>query len=169
MSFTDWLIDIALVGIVLLQLRNRPLTARSLLLPVALVGWAATQYLHTVPTTGNSLLLVVLTTLLGLTLGTGAGVLTHVYRSESGRIFVRATAGAAVLWVVGCGFRMVFQLFATHGGGASIGRFSADHHLSLTVWAPAILLMALAEVLARTAVLAWRAGPAMWQKQRTAS
>lgn len=169
MSFTDWLIDIALVALVLLQLRDRRLTARALLLPVALVGWAAIRYLHTIPTAGNSLLLVGLTTLIGLMLGTGAGVLTRVYRAESGRTFARATAGAAVLWVVGCGFRMVFQLFATHGGGAAIGRFSADYHLAPAAWAPAILLMALAEVVARTAVLAWRAGPAMWQPHRTAS
>ncbi|GAA1697822.1 hypothetical protein [Streptomyces yatensis] len=157
MDINDWLIDIALVGIVLLQLRGRRLTAKALLLPVALVAWAATKYLHEIPTSGNDLVLIVATTLIGLALGAGAGMLTRVYHNDAGEVIARATAMAAVLWVVGCGFRMAFQLFATQGGDEAIGRFSTDYHLDPTAWAPAILLMALAEVIARTAIVAWRA------------
>ncbi|MFF0435436.1 hypothetical protein ACFYU9_24815 [Streptomyces sp. NPDC004327] len=156
MSTRDWLIDIALIGVVLLQLRGRQLTVPALLLPLGLVAWAATTYLHTFPTSGNDLVLIVGTTLIGLTLGAGAGVLTRVYRDDAGHVFARATAMAAVLWVVGCGFRMAFQLFATNGGGEAIGRFSAAHHLDAAAWAPAILLMAIAEVLARSSIVAWR-------------
>ncbi|MFE2715279.1 hypothetical protein ACFXKI_25680 [Streptomyces mirabilis] len=159
MSFTDWAIDLALIGLVVVQLRGRRLTTRMLLLPVVLVGWAGMQYLHDIPTAGNDLVLIVPAALVGLALGTGAGVLTTVHRDAEGDVIVRATITAAALWVLGVGFRLAFQLYATHGGGEAIGRFSVRHHIDITAWTPAILLMAFAEVLARTAFV-WRRGQA---------
>jgi len=156
MTFTDWAIDLALIGLVVLQLRGRRLTTRMLVLPLVLVGWVGAHYLHAVPTAGNDLLLIVPATLIGLALGVGAGVLTRVDRSPDGEVVVRATVAAAVLWVLGVGFRLAFQLYATHGGGESIGRFSIRHDIDVTAWVPAILLMAFAEVLARTAIVGWR-------------
>ncbi|MFF3379492.1 hypothetical protein ACFYXF_41870 [Streptomyces sp. NPDC002680] len=156
MTFTDWAIDLALIGLVVLQLRGRRLTTRMLVLPLVLVCWAGSQYLHAVPTAGNDLLLIVPATLIGLALGVGAGVLTRVDRTPDGEVIVRATVAAAVLWVLGVGFRLAFQLYATHGGGESIGRFSMRHDIDVAAWVPAILLMAFAEVLARTAIVGWR-------------
>lgn len=156
MKLADWVIDLALIALVLVQLRGRRLTFRSQLLPVALVVWAAAQYLRGIPTAGNDLLLIVPAALVGLGLGLSAGLLTLVYRNPTGEIIARATVIAAVLWILGVGFRLVFQLYATHGGGVEIGRFSAEHRIDLTAWTPAILLMALCEVLARTGVVAWR-------------
>ncbi|SEM34929.1 hypothetical protein [Streptacidiphilus jiangxiensis] len=157
MSLTDWLIDLALIGLVVLQLRGRRLTLRTLLLPVALVGWAGVQYLHAIPTGGGDLELIVPATLLGLALGVGAGVLSRVHRTAEGAVVVRATIAAAVLWVVGVGCRLAFQVYATHGGGPAIGRFSVEHHLDPGAWTAAILLMAFGEVIARTAIVGWRA------------
>ncbi|WP_416972697.1 hypothetical protein [Streptomyces sp. 4F14] len=157
MDFTDWAIDLALIGLVLLQLRGRRLTARTLLLPVGLVCWAGVKYLKDVPTTSHDLMLIVPAVAIGLALGTGAGATTKVYRDKDGDVFARATLIAAVLWVLGVGFRMAFQLYSTHGGGPTIARFSLDHHIDLTAWAPAVVLMAFAEVLARTGVV-WARG-----------
>jgi len=65
---------------------------------------------------------------------------------------------AGGLWIVGVGSRLAFELYATHGGGASIAHFSASHGItSVDAWGTALILMAFAEVLGRTAVLAWRA------------
>jgi hypothetical protein len=74
-----------------------------------------------------------------------------VYRREDGVFMARATVVGAALWVVGS--RLIFQIYATHGGGKSIGRFSVTHHLDVTVWATALILSAFAEVFGRTAVL----------------
>ncbi|MGA2520657.1 MAG: hypothetical protein ABSG81_07550 [Acidimicrobiales bacterium] len=38
MTFTDYLLDIALIAIVVFQIRGRRLTTRSLVLPLAIVG-----------------------------------------------------------------------------------------------------------------------------------
>jgi hypothetical protein len=40
MTITDWIIDIALLVIVFRQLREERLTARTILVPLALMSWA---------------------------------------------------------------------------------------------------------------------------------
>jgi hypothetical protein len=54
MTFTEYLIDISLTGIVLFQVRGRRLTTRSLLLPVAIVSYVTFTYLRAVPTAGKA-------------------------------------------------------------------------------------------------------------------
>jgi hypothetical protein len=69
MTFTDYLIDISLIALVLFQIRGRRLTTRALLLPLAIVGYVAYSYLRGVPTAGNDLFLVAGCAALGATLG----------------------------------------------------------------------------------------------------
>ena len=157
MSVTEYLLNGALVGLVFLQLRGRRLTVRTLLLPVAIVGWVAASYLHGIPTAGNDLALVVLGALAGLLLGTGCGLATAVARRADGAAIAKAGPLAAVLWVLGIGARVAFSLYATNGGGPAIERFSIDHAItSPRAWIGCLVLMALLEVLSRTAVVAWK-------------
>ncbi len=118
------------------------------------------RYLHDIPMSGNSLVLIGSATLVGLALGLGAGILTRVYRNADGNVVGIATITAAVLWVLGVGFRLAFQLYATHGGAEAIGRFSTRHAIETDAWTAAVLLMAFAEVFARTAIAWWRTPPA---------
>jgi hypothetical protein len=158
MTTSDYIIDLALIGVVFLQIRGRRLTARALFLPVALVAWAASQFLKSIPTAGNDLVLIAACTAAGLLLGGLSGMLTRVEMGEDGHVWAKAGLAAAVLWVLGVGFRFAFQLFATHGGGLSIVRFSIEHSITTNqAWVAALVLMAIMEALARTAVLAWRA------------
>ena len=161
MTITDYVIDLALIGVVFLQLRGRRLTARNLLLPLALVAWAAKSYLDSVPTAGNDLALITVCTAVGIALGTAAGLFTRVTTGPDGSPLAKAGVAAAVLWVLGVGFRFAFQEYATHGGAATIAHFSAQHAITTgQAWVAALVLMAIGEALARTAVLAARAyGP----------
>ena len=53
---------------------------------------------------------------------------------------------------------MAFALYAENGGGPSVARFSAVHHItSAAAWTAALILMALTEVVGCTAVFAGRA------------
>lgn len=159
MTLSDYIIDLALIGLVVVQIRGRRLTRRALILPVALTGWAAVTYLHAVPTAGNDLVLIVAGAATGVALGVGAGVATRVTAGADGSPVAKAGAVAAVLWVLGVGFRFAFQEYATHGGAASIGRFSAQHAITTgQAWVAALVLMAIGEALARTLVIAVRAG-----------
>jgi hypothetical protein len=158
MTLTDYIIDIALIGIVLLQVRGRRLTTRSLLLPIGIVAYVAITYLHGVPTAGNDLLLVGGCAALGATLGLLAGTFTAVSADSEGVPFAKAGLVAASLWILGTGARLAFQLYATHGGGSAIEHFSATHSItSVAAWTSALILMALSEAVLRTGVLAWRA------------
>ena len=158
MTLTDYAIDIALLGLVFLQIRGRRLTLRSLILPIVLVGVAANSYLHGIPTAGNDLVLVVAGTAAGVTLGALAGAFTSVRPGDDGFPVAKAGAIAAALWVLGVGTRFAFQLYTSHGGEGTIARFSAAHSItSGEAWVAALILMALSEVLVRTFVLGVRA------------
>jgi hypothetical protein len=168
MNFTDWLINIALVATVLRQIRWNRMDARFVILPLALVGIAATSYLHTIPTAGNDLVLVAALALVGITFG-GLSALFTTIRTDGGpHAWVRSRPVAIVLWVVGIGGRMAFALYAEHGGGPSIARFSADHQITTgDAWTAALVLMALAEVVTRVSVLFFRGRRALALQVRT--
>jgi hypothetical protein len=165
MSITDYLINGLLVALVILQVRGRKITLRALLLPVGIVAWVAADYLHAIPTRGNDLLLVLVGAGAGLVLGAGAGITTRVFRRH-GEPFAKATAIAAVLWVLGVGSRLAFELYTSHGGQGAIERFSVAHRItSANAWVDCLVLMALAEVVSRTAVIALR----YWRVERAAA
>ncbi|MDQ0906839.1 hypothetical protein QFZ22_002824 [Streptomyces canus] len=109
MTISDWLIDVALLLVVLRQLREERLTLRTVLLPLALITWAGIAYLHDIPTAGNDLVLIGAFAGTGVALGLAAGSITRV-RYADGHIRVKAALGAAALWVVGMGFRLGFGL-----------------------------------------------------------
>jgi hypothetical protein len=158
MTTTDYVIDIALISLVLLQIRGRRLTPRFVVLPLVLVSWAGVEYLHGVPTAGNDLLLVTITATTGVVLGVLTGLATHIGTGADGYPVARAGVVAATLWILGVGCRFAFQMYASHGGGAAIDRFSAHHQITGNeAWVAALILMAFGEVLARTIVLALRA------------
>jgi hypothetical protein len=153
MTIFDYLLNIALVALVVLQMRGRRLDRRGLVLPLALVGWAASHYLHGIPTDGNDGVLVAAGVLAGLSLGSASALLTRVELDSDGVAIGRATFGAAALWVVGIGGRMAFSLFMQHGGAPTVIRFSEAHHLTGAGWVTGIVLMAFVEVVSRTLIL----------------
>lgn len=153
MTIFDYLLNIALVALVVLQMRGRRLDRRGLLLPLGLVAWAASHYLYGIPTAGNDLVLVVVGVLAGLTLGAASAALTRLDVDRDGVPVARATLAAAALWVVGIGARMGFSLYVQHGGAPTVIRFSQLHHVTGSGWVTGMVLMAFVEVVSRTLIL----------------
>jgi len=157
MTTSEYLLNGLLVLVVVRQLRGKRLAGANLYIPLALVAYAAFRFLHSVPTAGNDLWLALTGAAAGLVLGTLCALYTRVYPDHDGVPFARATAVAAALWIVGVGSRIAFSLYAQHGGGASIIRFSAHHDITTAqTWVAALVLMALTEVVSRTAILVAR-------------
>lgn len=157
MSAGDYALNALLIAVVIRQVRGKRLTVAGLVWPIALVGVAAVKYLHGIPTAGNDAALVVAGGVVGAGLGAGAGLLTDVRALPGGGLLAKASVPAAVLWVTGTGARMGFALFAENGGAAAIARFSAANRITgASAWTSCLILMALAEVVGRTAALAWR-------------
>jgi hypothetical protein len=149
----DYVTDIALIAVVVLQMRVRTLTLRSLLLPLGLVAGAGFTYLRPISLAGNNLALIALLAAIGLALGTLSGLATSVWRRGE-NVVSRAGLLAAFLWVLGMGARFAFVIWVTHSGAAAVASFSAHHDITGThIWQFALVLMAYAEVLSRIAVL----------------
>ncbi|MGH3165482.1 MAG: hypothetical protein ACRDN0_06255 [Trebonia sp.] len=88
------------------------------------MGWAGATYLHSVPTAGNDVLLIALLTAVGAVFGLFGGLLTRV-RFSAGAVRVKATAGAAALWVISMGARMAFAVWSTWARSSPPGTTSA--------------------------------------------
>ena len=66
----------------------------------------------------------------------------------------RAGVLAASMWVGGVGARLAFAVAASNGAGPAIARFSVAHHITgSSAWVAALVMMALADVLTRLAVI----------------
>ncbi len=157
MGTFDYVFPLLLILSVVRQMRGKHLTWFQLAWPIGLVIWAAFQYLRGFPATPADVALVTACAAVGTVLGALAGRYTVVYRRADGALMARATLATVVLWTLGTIARLAFGLYAEHGGGPAIASFSAAHGLSVRAWAAALILMALAEVLGRTTILAPRA------------
>jgi hypothetical protein len=173
MTTTDYIINIALIALVLLQIRGSRLDLMTALRPVVLVAAAALYYLRGVPTSGNDLLLDVVLGGIGLILGIACAATTRVWRASDGFGYAKAGIVAAAFWIIGIGSRLGFEEFSSHGGAGDIVRFSVAHDItSQNAWVAALVIMALAEVISRLVVLRLRAartkqtGPALPAAQR---
>lgn len=155
MSFTDYLIDSALVLLVLLQIKERPLTDQSVIRPIVIVTIAVVSYFHSLATAGNDLALILVLGAFGALLGLGAARATFLRRrDQDGVVVARAGWMAGFLWVLGMGLRFAFLVWINHGGAASLAHFSATHSITgAAAWTDALLAMALFEVLGRSALL----------------
>jgi hypothetical protein len=155
-DLTEWFISIALILVVIRQIRGRKLTLIGLLWPVPLVVWGAVSYLGGIPAYDTDWTFVAVFSAAGLALGVGCGLLTEVYLKD-GSVTARARWLAAALWIVGMSSRLAFGLFATNGGAEKIGELSEALGIhSGNTWASGLITMALVEVVARSAVLFFR-------------
>ncbi|MZD08746.1 hypothetical protein GTW43_27240 [Streptomyces sp. SID5785] len=153
MTSTEWITDIALLLVVFRQLREGRLDLKTFLIPLGIVAFVASQYLDSVPTGGNDLVLIGSLVAVGAVLGIAGGVYTRI-RVSGKHLLIKAGAVSATLWVVGMGARMGFQLWTEHGGASHVARFSVTHHItSDQAWVAAFVLMALTEVVTRLATI----------------
>jgi hypothetical protein len=154
MTTTDWIIDVALILIVFRQLREQRLSAGTIVLPLALMGWAGFTYLHGLPTAGNDLVLISALAGVGVVFGLFSGLLTRV-RYHAGNVYLKATVSAAALWVVSMGLRMAFAVWSSYGSGVThLTSFSVAHDItSGQAWVDALLFMAFGEVIVRLGIV----------------
>ena len=157
MSLGDYVLDSLLVLLVLRQVRESRLDLRAILLPLGIAAVVCQSYLHSIPTTGHDLELIVPFAAIGVALGLISGFATRI-RFDGKHALVKAGWIAAGTWVLGMGFRMAFSIWAnTSAGESALVRFSISHHITGgDAWTAALVLMAMAEVVVRTVVLVAR-------------
>jgi hypothetical protein len=156
MTLADYILDSALVLLVLVQMKGQVLTNRSLLRGPIILAIAVASYFSTLPTQGNDLILILAVSAIGAVLGVLSGVTVFMATNPEGAVTARAGIASAVFWVLGMGGRFGFAVWASSAAGArSLGSFALSAHLSgsAAVWTDALLGMAVCEVLGRTVVL----------------
>ncbi len=157
MTTSTYIIDSALVLLVLLQIRERTLTNRQLIRPLVILGIAVASYLKGIPTQGNDLVLLGVLAVIGGLIGIASGVTVIMHHRPDGTTTFRSGWLSGVFWVLGMGSRFAFAWWASHGGVTPIATFSAAHHItSGEAWTAALLAMAVFEVCGRTLIMALR-------------
>ena len=153
-NISVYLINASLILLVIRQIREHPLDARSMATPVLAVGCAAVLFLHSVPAGGNDLVLAAACVLTGAAMGAIGGLATRLRLGTDGRPLGRAGVLAASMWIGGVGARLAFAVAASNGAGPAIARFSVAHHITgSAAWVAALVMMALADVLTRLVVI----------------
>jgi hypothetical protein len=165
MSTTDYLINGLIVVLVLRQMHDRRLDLRSALLPLGLVIGIGQQYLTTIPSAGNDLVLIIGLSAIGITLGALSGLATSVRAGDDGHAIARVGWRAAGLLLVGLLARVAFVFAANNGAGHAIASFSASSHITAAAWPAALVLMAVLEVLVRVAVVQYRGHQVMSREE----
>jgi hypothetical protein len=115
--------------------------------------FVGTQYLHTLPTAGNELVLIVLLAAVGLMFGVVGGFATHVHAGGNGIACARVGWIAGGLLILGIGARMSFAFAVGHGFEPAVRSFSIAHQIGAAAWPVGLVLMALIEVGARIAIV----------------
>jgi hypothetical protein len=161
MTITDYLINAVFVLIVLSQARERELDRRSFIIPLAIIAYVAHIYVHSIPTSGNDLVLIAALGTVGLTLGIASGLATHVRAGENGLAVARVGWLAGALLIAGISSRMVFVFAINHGARHAVASFCMAHQIGAAAWPVALVLMALLEVGTRIAIVQLRGHRAM--------
>ena len=110
MTITDYLMNIGLIALVVLQIRGHKVTRARLVFPLVATVFVATQFLHAIPTAGNDLVLIVGLACFGAALGAGAGLVTDVrltgFTPSPRRAWWRRSCGwseSEPAWALSCG------------------------------------------------------------------
>jgi hypothetical protein len=164
MTSTDYIIDALLILTIFRQLRERRFDLHSLLLPVGLLAFACAHYMTAVPTAGNDVALYVLLGGAGAVLGAICGLSARMRVHDDGHVLARAGRITVIAWVLGMGSRLAFGVYANGSGAHEIAHFSIAHSITgAAAWTTALLLMAVAQVLAKLGVQLVR-GRALMQR-----
>jgi hypothetical protein len=112
------------------------------------------MFLHSVPAAGSDLALEAACVAAGAAMGAIGGLATRLRLGADGRPLGRAGILAASMWIGAVGARLAFAIAAGNGAGPAIARFSVAHHITgSSAWVAALVMMALADVLTRLAVV----------------
>ena len=127
----------------------RPVLTSAAIVPLFLKGFAGS---------GSGLVLELAATAAGLVLGLLAASQTTVYRSpRTGKAASRAGLGYAAVWGLVIGARAAFSYGSVHWFPHQLGRWMATNRITTDALTDALIFMAVAMMLTRTASLAGRA------------
>ncbi|MBB4924956.1 hypothetical protein [Kitasatospora kifunensis] len=178
MDTTTYLLNGLLLVTIVRQVRGTELNLANLLIPLGVVGTAAAVFLHSIPTAGHDLTLILALAGIGAVLGalggslirftparpkapsgvkagmkTKAGIKTGAKAGTKPGLLAQTPLAVLPVLVLGSLARLAFAYGANHALSGTVADFSRDHQITgQNAWVAALVLMALAEVVTRLAV-----------------
>jgi hypothetical protein len=153
-----YLLSLGILAFVLkTALGTRELDRRRFTLPLAIVAVVGALYLRSIPTSAGDIKLITVIGAAGVLLGLAAGALMKVRPAEDGSLVTVAGTAYAAIWIAAIGSRLLFAYGASHWFVPEIASFSRSAGIDSAAYTAAFVVMALAMVLTRVAVTAFRA------------
>lgn len=163
MSNLDWTLNLSILALMILTvIGRRRVTPLTFLRPLVIVGAVGVYFLQGLPTAGNDVPLELAGVALGVVFGALASAASSVSR-QGGQVTVQSGYAYALVWLSAIGLRVAFAQLATHhpAFGHWVMTFSVQHAITgADAWRAAFVLMALAMVVTRVALIALRAATA---------
>jgi hypothetical protein len=155
-------------------LGTRELNRRRFTLPLAIVAVVGALYPRAIPASAGDIKLIAGIGAAGVILGLVAGALMKVRRADDGSLVTVAGTSYAAVWIAAIGSRLLFAYGASHWFAPQVASFSRSAGIdSSAAYTAAFVIMALAMVLTRVAVTAFRAvqvsGDIPWHEHRAAA
>jgi hypothetical protein len=156
-----WLLNLIVFAILLeADLGSRKIGWFRVLRPLAGSAAIVPLFLTSVPTSGHNVALQVVGAAVGVLLGLACHLFLSVRfdpaRGKSGQPVSRAGLGYAGFWAVIFGARLLFVYGTEHWFTTSLGEFFLRHQLNADGLTNALIFMAIAMALARSALLGIR-------------
>ena len=139
-------------------LGTRQLDRRRFTLPLAIVAVVGVLYLRSIPTSGADIALITVLGLAGVFVGLVAGALMKVRWAQDGSLVTVAGTSYAAVWMAAIAGRLLFAYGADHWFTPQVASFSRPVGIDgSAAYTAAFVVMALAIVVTRVAVTAFRA------------
>src|SRR5262245_25616193 len=162
MDSSVWIFNLAVLAVVLeADLGRRKVGRFRVLRPLITAAAVVPIFAGAMATGGYGLMLEISCTAAGLLLGLGLSVLMPVSVDGEGRARSRAGLWYALAWTAFVAARLFFSYGSTHLWGPQLAHWMAAHQVTGDALTDALIFMALAMTLTRSALLYTRARAAL--------
>lgn len=148
MNLQSWILIIALLLLAILQLKERKFTIRSLIIPIAILGYFSYEYIEPVPFKGINGWILTISIIGGIVFGILSYLSTKLYVRD-GIKFVKCTLPYLFLWIINVGSKVFLAEYITKWNPTKSIHFIIKHHINPNVISTSFMYFTIAMIVVR--------------------